>query len=376
MGNWSLPARTWSPRSARSNGTRVCCYCCPVRRAGNKPRESAALLKLTELLGGDARLCRAVEAAVDDPTAYFERAATALAHRVAEPVTDLGWLVLIDGLERTGRIAELDWKEDPEDIAVALRGMVPRRAWKAIAGLGGATCPEYLARATRALHGHRLALVWLDANSDSYPIAVVETGDLARVVRLANRAGYRIHSAARTRVGRGRRLFRALPVRKARAATGTAAAWEGLATRVAMMPLAELPSLMSIGSLDLPGEVNDAWARVVAWKNGVPRSIASHTAIDHVVLTSRRLRFVSFGERSVSHHAAFALRKMSKLEIVDGGAPGLAVVTFHARGNERVAPRRHTMWMACPRELADRIEGAVARDKPARSIKSVSPDRI
>ncbi|MGW5740150.1 DUF6630 family protein [Amycolatopsis sp. NPDC003861] len=153
-----------------------------------------ALLAVAALLAPDApEVATLAAAAHDDQEAFLQAHAERLDERgIDEPFDLLPWIALVDALTDQGLLAEVDWKEAPEEITGRLRGLrsapVADDGWTP----AGNELPTYdfLEEAGTRLHRAGTALAVLDIESDCYPLVLLPADRGAELVRLAAEAGF------------------------------------------------------------------------------------------------------------------------------------------------------------------------------------------
>lgn len=130
-----------------------------------------------------ARLCRLLD---DDPEllASVEDAA-------AEPGSD-PWLAVMDGLDDAGALAYLETQDLGAELADALRGLP--RVLRTSVDLGSVSdideLADAIAAADRLLAPHDLRIVYLEEESDAFPLVVVRSADAEVIVELAAQLGH------------------------------------------------------------------------------------------------------------------------------------------------------------------------------------------
>jgi hypothetical protein len=146
------------------------------------------------LLPEDASLVAEVRQAATDAEGYLRRFADQLEGRgVDEPIPELPWLALVDGLSARGRLEEIDWKEDADSIMEAIDGLLGKAAprWEAFEeDAENVPTYEFLQRAGDLLLRSGTALAFLDIASDCYPLIVLPDDRLEAARQLAQEAGY------------------------------------------------------------------------------------------------------------------------------------------------------------------------------------------
>ncbi|MDQ0644075.1 DUF6630 family protein [Microbacterium murale] len=150
--------------------------------------------RLCALLDDDAELAASVRTAVENPAEYYAAHADDLRDRGIESAADIDpWLVIIDGLDEAGALAYLDWKDGGAQLADALAGL-PRIFATGIdldaIGDIEAELPTAVAVANGMLDEHGLTLVYLEEDSDAYPLVAVEADDAEQIVALASSLGH------------------------------------------------------------------------------------------------------------------------------------------------------------------------------------------
>jgi hypothetical protein len=167
----------------------------------NAPWES--LRELCQLLLPDDEGLKAeVRQAYESPEAYLDRFRERLEERgIREPIADLSWIALVDGLAARGRLAEVDWREEPGDVVWNLERIATppdpsRWDWAAEEALAELATEEFLRCAGERLSQHGLALASLDIRSDNYPLVLVDLALIERARGLASSAGHELVSFA------------------------------------------------------------------------------------------------------------------------------------------------------------------------------------
>ncbi|GAA0707402.1 DUF6630 family protein [Dokdonella soli] len=164
------------------------------------PIEARLLAPLCSLLGCDAAdLCEEVLLAARDPATYFERFEDDLLQRgIEEPERVSFWLALVDGLQRRGALWSFDWKDQADNLAAAMQMLAQRRGaeldWQPLASRGdeyGATS-SFADAIQQILQPAELVAVWLDTESDEYPVCLIEARQVDKLRGLAQQLGQRI----------------------------------------------------------------------------------------------------------------------------------------------------------------------------------------
>lgn len=137
----------------------------------------------------------------DAPQDYFDRFADALYQRGIEDVHEVDfWLALTDALEKTGNLRESDWKTEGGEIAYILQTLAAKRgltltddACRALTTRQGYDSIEALATDIRAIvQPIGLTAVYLDIDSDSYPLCLIPNAQVAQARALARSLDRRI----------------------------------------------------------------------------------------------------------------------------------------------------------------------------------------
>ncbi|MFE1962936.1 hypothetical protein [Streptomyces sp. NPDC059479] len=165
-----------------------------------------ALAELAALLApGRPAVAEEVLFAYDDPEAYLRTYAGRLEERgIDEPIEDLAWIALVDALTAQGLLAEVDWKEDGEEIRRQVRDLESRPSidpWTLSGkvrtdGTDATDDLETLDTFAFLNHYGRLhlevgtALAMLDIDSDCYPLVLLPAARAAELTQLARRAGF------------------------------------------------------------------------------------------------------------------------------------------------------------------------------------------
>ena len=130
------------------------------------------------------RLCELLD---DDPELI-----PAMRQSIEAGEADL-WTSLIDGLDDSGALAYLDWKDTGGELADAL-SQVPRVFARGIeldeVGDVEGDLTAAIPRADSILAPHELRIVYLDEDSDAYPLVVVPIGNVAEILEITKRLGF------------------------------------------------------------------------------------------------------------------------------------------------------------------------------------------
>lgn len=145
----------------------------------------------------DKGVATRVALAESDPAAYVKKHAKELRARgITKPVQRLPLVALLDGLEVIKRVALVDHRAAPEDVAWLLLGLrgtpkLPMACAKGIDDDDERPVDEILSVAAAAAKAKGLALVNMDTESDQYAIVVVPKDAAARLARAISLAGGR-----------------------------------------------------------------------------------------------------------------------------------------------------------------------------------------
>lgn len=115
---------------------------------------------------------------------------------LAESVRDASgdsWSLILDGLDEAGALAYLERKDSGPQLADALAGL-PRVFATGIdldeVGDVESDLPTAVAIVNGLLDEHGLALVYLEEDSDAYPLVAVAADDAEQIVALASSLGH------------------------------------------------------------------------------------------------------------------------------------------------------------------------------------------
>ncbi|WP_326953945.1 DUF6630 family protein [Amycolatopsis sp. NBC_01286] len=155
-----------------------------------------ALIAVAALVAPDVPQVRARAAAAhDDPEAYLREHGDSLDDRgIDTPIPELPWIALVDALADHGLLAEVDWKEAPDEIVGRLRALRSAPAGDAAwASLAEADLPtfEFLELAGGQLAAAGTALAVLDIESDCYPLVLLPPTRAVDLPGLAAAAGFK-----------------------------------------------------------------------------------------------------------------------------------------------------------------------------------------
>ena len=161
---------------------------------------SQTIVQLCSILGGDdATLPEEVLLAANDPHAYLEQFGDDLLQRgIEEPERVSFWLALVDGLLSRQALFGFDWKDQAENLAGGLDLLMRRRDvsvdWQPLTSMGDDYRPttDYAEVIQKILRTAGLVAVWLDTESDEYPVCIIEASQLDAAQSFASALGQRI----------------------------------------------------------------------------------------------------------------------------------------------------------------------------------------
>ncbi|WP_289064375.1 DUF6630 family protein [uncultured Zobellia sp.] len=157
------------------------------------------LFDLAELLTKDSSLVSEIQLAENQPLNYLSQFANILQERgIDKPIPELPWLAMVDGLARRHLLIELDWKDDPEElVSTALQLFKGHTDYDSISKQLLKIEPfidedieEFIPQLNRKLESSKVQLIWLDIDSESYPLTTISLVDLTVAKQLAIEAGY------------------------------------------------------------------------------------------------------------------------------------------------------------------------------------------
>lgn len=155
-----------------------------------------ALVAIATMLAIDEpTVAERATAAHDDPRAYVRRHARRLDNRgITGPIPLLPWIAMIDALDDVGLVAEVDWKEEPDEVVRQLRKLrsSPPNAWDwhPDADINVRT-GVFLKVTAEHLRAAGVELSTLDIESDCYPLVLTPAARTTELNALAKLAGYR-----------------------------------------------------------------------------------------------------------------------------------------------------------------------------------------
>lgn len=152
------------------------------------------------LSDGDLDLSASVASSIMSPQTYINTHAEDMENRrISAPIEELPWIALVDGLDKKGRLAELDWKESKEAFIERIVNLLKNdnASKQTIESLilmnleGEDDIPKMLKLINQTLRPFDYAVITIDINSDSYPITHSQIQTLSKIKEIANRIGNR-----------------------------------------------------------------------------------------------------------------------------------------------------------------------------------------
>jgi len=164
------------------------------------PVNTEALKKLISILcPGDDELSRDILLSAEQPETYFKKFEDDLFQNGVESADDVSfWNALAQRLEVKKCTWRVDWKDQGSNIASILEQLATvrktRADWSSIEKLGDDYRPtsEYAQQIQKILNPKNMTLVWLDTESDSYVLSIVETSKVKELQELAHQLSHRI----------------------------------------------------------------------------------------------------------------------------------------------------------------------------------------
>jgi len=158
-----------------------------------------ALLELAALFTREEFLQKELQLAYNQPLNYANQFTQELLERGIDHHTpNLPWFALINGLERKQLLQELDWKDEAEElIGLVIEFTKGHTKQEQIKFSLDSTEPllnddieEFLPSLNTNLRQYNIQLVWLDIDSDSYPLTILALEDIEKAKELASKTGY------------------------------------------------------------------------------------------------------------------------------------------------------------------------------------------
>lgn len=160
---------------------------------------SKYLLKLVQILSYDDSMLTEVRLAVNSPKDYVNKFSKQLKERgIKKPTDNLAWIALVESLNSRNLLQELDWKDDAEELIEVTLSLTERQKnYKSIQNtllkvnaLLGDDIEEFLPILNKSLEKEGIQLIWLDIDSDSYPLTIIDLKNVKKAKELALKAEY------------------------------------------------------------------------------------------------------------------------------------------------------------------------------------------
>ncbi|GAB3119258.1 DUF6630 family protein [Glaciibacter psychrotolerans] len=161
---------------------------------------SALWQQLCALLVEDARLGQTVGDYLADPDAYFAAHEDDLLQRGIEEAEELNaWLVVVDWLESNEMLIELDWSADSDELVEELQGLTQFPDEQFDASFEPATeLVPALTDVDAMLQTRGMHLLYLDIDSDSYPLVLVPSANAEPIRDVAAQLGQHVELPGRS----------------------------------------------------------------------------------------------------------------------------------------------------------------------------------
>ncbi len=161
-------------------------------------RNDALIQLCQQLLPHDVSLVDEVKLAIEQPTHFAAQFRGNLSGRgIYEPRPSLPWIALIDGLIERNCCREIDWKEAPKDVMAAIDDLLPdqphgpnRWTWVDLQTWDNSSTEDFLDVIAHHLHDEGKVLAYLDHDSDSFALIILEPSRFRESEYLARQAGY------------------------------------------------------------------------------------------------------------------------------------------------------------------------------------------
>ncbi|QCW99871.1 hypothetical protein FGM00_07075 [Aggregatimonas sangjinii] len=157
------------------------------------------LLELAKLISEDDSFVSEVQLAENQPFNYLGQFERALQERgIHSAIPSLPWIAFVDGLARRDQLVELDWKDDPQELIATTMKLLKNHPEheglaepiKKIEPFIDEDIEEFLPQLNAALKEFDVQLVWIDIDSDSYPLTILPSKNVDEAERLASEADY------------------------------------------------------------------------------------------------------------------------------------------------------------------------------------------
>jgi len=149
--------------------------------------------QLCESFSSDPALWAEVRSALATPQEYLAAFGDRLANRGIESADEVSpWIALVDWLDENDRLVELDWKSSSGDLVDYLSTLPPLATGVDLSPVAAENVAFGFAvqRANAILARSFRTLLFLDIDSDSYPLALVSAEAAPRIQQLASAVGH------------------------------------------------------------------------------------------------------------------------------------------------------------------------------------------
>jgi uncharacterized RDD family membrane protein YckC len=149
--------------------------------------------QLCESFSSDPALWAEVRSALTTPQEYLAAFGDRLANRGIESADEVSpWIALVDWLDENDRLVELDWKSSSGDLVDYLSTLPPLATGVDLSPVAAENVAFGFAvqRANAILARSFRTLLFLDIDSDSYPLALVSAEAAPRIQQLAVAVGH------------------------------------------------------------------------------------------------------------------------------------------------------------------------------------------
>lgn len=155
-----------------------------------------ALLLLCELLlPHDQSFVKDVSFSITNASLYLKN--FSVNRGVHDPIPELPWIALVEGLIDREYVIEIDWATAAEDVADGIASLLSKHSYelhtwtlKIVEEWKDADTDIFLQVIGRRLEEHNLILAYIDIHSDSYPLIIVKRAHITKIQTLAQKAGY------------------------------------------------------------------------------------------------------------------------------------------------------------------------------------------
>jgi len=155
----------------------------------------ALLLICKILLARDPSFIEDVQLSMTDPALYLNK--FPVNRGIHQPIPELPWIALVEGLIDRGYLVELNWATAAEDVAAGIAFLLSNHSPAPHAWISAITerwkdadTDVFLQVIGQRLGEETLVLACIDINSDSYPLIIVQREQIVQLQALAQIAGY------------------------------------------------------------------------------------------------------------------------------------------------------------------------------------------